>query len=61
MSVVHEHVALLCCIFSRKVLVTILNLGYAWYLVKDFLYDQLTISDWSEDVKTKQGHEPKCF
>ena len=41
----------MCCTFYRKVLVTIFNLGYIWYLVKDFLYNQSTIADWSEDVK----------
>ena len=30
---------------------TIFNLGYTWYLVKDFLHNQSTIADWSEDVK----------
>ena len=37
--------------FFRKVLLTIFNLGYTWYLVKDFLYNQATISDSSKGVK----------
>ena len=37
--------------FQGRSLVTTFNLGYTWYLVKDFLHDQSTISDSSEDVK----------
>ena len=37
--------------FQGRSLVTTFNLGYTWYLVKDFLLDQSTISDLSEDVK----------
>ena len=51
MSVVHEHVARLCCTFSRKVLITIFNLGYTRYLAKDLLCNQSAISDLSEEVK----------
>ena len=51
MFVVRKHVALLCCTFSRKVFVTIFNLGYTSNTIKYFLYHQLTFSDWSEDVK----------
>ena len=49
-----QHVCcVLCCTFYRKFLVTIFNLGYKWYFVKtSFIISQLTISDWSEDVKS---------
>ena len=50
-KVQHVCCVLTCCTFSRKVLVSIFNLGYTWYLVKDFFCNQSTISDWSEDVK----------
>ena len=43
-SVVHLYVAFLSCIFSRKVLVTAFYLEHIWYLVKDLLFNQLTLS-----------------
>ena len=50
--------------FYRKILVTIFNLKYTCDLFKNFLYNQSTISNWSEQNKTKhakQNHEVKCF
>ena len=48
--------ALTCCTFMLHLFQEgLFNLGYAWYIVKDFLYNQSTISDSSEDIKQNKS------
>ena len=47
--------------FYRKILVTIFNLKYTCDLFKNFLYNQSTISNWSEQNKTKQNTQNKTM